>query len=104
MQRPVAAQSCHCSNRERVLLLSVSERALMFTSDLLKNKRFLVTGGGTGIGRALAERFLQLGATGYICGRRADVIQQTAKELAASAGAVIEAFACDVRDYDAVEK
>ena len=78
--------------------------ALMFTSDLLKNKRFLVTGGGTGIGRALAERFLQLGATGYICGRRAEVVAQTANELAASTGGAIEAFACDVRDHDDVEK
>jgi len=76
----------------------------MFTADLLKNKRFLVTGGGTGIGRALAERFLQLGATGYICGRRADVIQQTAKQLAASTGGVIEAFVCDVRYEEDVEK
>ena len=76
--------------------------ALMFTSDLLKNKRFLVTGGGTGIGRALAERFLQLGASGYICGRRAEVVEQTAKELSASTGGTCEAFALDVRDHDAV--
>jgi len=76
----------------------------MFTTDLLQDRRFLVTGGGTGIGRSLTERFLQLGASGYICGRRADVIQQTAKELAASTGGAIEAFACDVRDHDAVEK
>ena len=76
----------------------------MFNSDLLKGKRFLVTGGGTGIGRSLAERFLQLGATGYICGRRAEVVQQTAKELAASTGGVIESFACDVRYDDEVQK
>jgi NAD(P)-dependent dehydrogenase (short-subunit alcohol dehydrogenase family) len=76
----------------------------MFTNDLLKGKRFLVTGGGTGIGRSLANRFLQLGATGYICGRRAEVVEQTAKELAASTGGVIESFACDVRYDDEVEK
>ena len=45
----------------------------MFRQDLLKSKRVLITGGGTGLGRAIAERFLQLGATVYICGRRADV-------------------------------
>ena len=50
----------------------------MFTNDLLKGKRILITGGGTGIGRAMAERFLQLGATVYICGRRAEVVQKTA--------------------------
>jgi NAD(P)-dependent dehydrogenase (short-subunit alcohol dehydrogenase family) len=76
----------------------------MFTNDLLKNKRFLVTGGGTGIGRSLAERFLQLGANGYICGRRAEVVQKTAAELAVSTGGAIEAFTCDVRYGDDVEK
>jgi NAD(P)-dependent dehydrogenase (short-subunit alcohol dehydrogenase family) len=69
----------------------------MFTNDLLKGKRILITGGGTGIGRAMAERFLQLGATVYICGRRAQVVEQTAKELSASTGGTIEGFACDVR-------
>lgn len=76
----------------------------MFTSDLLKGKRALITGGGTGIGRALAERFLQLGATVYICGRRAGVVEQTAKELAGSTGGNIEGFACDVRYDEDVEK
>ncbi len=75
----------------------------MFTNDLLKGKRILITGGGTGIGRAMAERFLQLGATLYICGRRAEVVQQTATELAASTGGSIEGFACDVRYPDDVE-
>jgi len=76
----------------------------MFTSDLLKGKRILITGGGTGIGRAMAERFLRLGATLYICGRRAEVVQQTARELSAATGGTIEGFACDVRDREAVEQ
>ena len=76
----------------------------MFQSDLLKNKRILITGGGTGLGRAMAERFLQLGATIYICGRRADVLDQTSKELAASTGGQIRGLACDVRDREAVER
>jgi NAD(P)-dependent dehydrogenase (short-subunit alcohol dehydrogenase family) len=75
----------------------------MFTNDLLKGKRILITGGGTGIGRAMAERFLQLGATLYICGRRINVIQQTATELTAATGGSIEGFACDVRYPDDVE-
>jgi NAD(P)-dependent dehydrogenase (short-subunit alcohol dehydrogenase family) len=76
----------------------------MFSNDLLKDKRVLITGGGTGIGRAFAQRFLQLGATVHICGRRAEVVQQTATELAASTEGSIEGFACDVRDHDAVEQ
>src|SRR5208282_3466028 len=75
----------------------------MFTNDLLKGKRILITGGGTGIGRAMAERFLQLGATVYICGRRAEVVQKTAAELSASTGGSIEGFACDVRYPEGVE-
>lgn len=76
----------------------------MFTNDLLKGKRILITGGGTGIGRAMAERFLQLGATVYICGRRVEVVQQTAKELASATGGTIEGLPCDVRERDAVEQ
>ncbi|HVP56241.1 MAG TPA: SDR family oxidoreductase [Candidatus Eisenbacteria bacterium] len=76
----------------------------MFTNDLLKHKRVLITGGGTGIGRALAERFLQLGATVSICGRRADVVEKTAADLAAATGGTCEAFALDVRDTDAVDQ
>ncbi len=75
----------------------------MFTNDLLKDKRILITGGGTGIGRAMAERFLQLGAAVYICGRRLQVVEQTAKELAQSTGGAIEGFACDVRYTEDVE-
>ena len=75
----------------------------MFTKELLQGKRILITGGGTGLGRAMAERFLQLGAVVYICGRRLDVVQQTATELAASTGGKIEGFACDVRYSDDVD-
>jgi NAD(P)-dependent dehydrogenase (short-subunit alcohol dehydrogenase family) len=76
----------------------------MFQPDLLKSKRILITGGGTGLGRAMAERFLQLGAAVYICGRRADVLRQTCKELAGSTTGEIQSFVCDVRDRDAVEQ
>lgn len=76
----------------------------MFQPDLLKGKRILITGGGTGLGRAMAERFLQLGATVYICGRRADVLQHTCRELAARSSGQIGSFVCDVRERDAVEQ
>lgn len=75
----------------------------MFTKDLLKGKRILITGGGTGIGRAMAERFLHLGAKVFICGRRVDVVEQTAKELSTSTKGKIEGFKCDVRYTEDVE-
>ncbi len=76
----------------------------MFEPGLLKEKRILITGGGTGLGRAMAERFLQLGATVYICGRRAEVLQQTCNELSSRTGSSITGLPCDVRDLVAVEQ
>jgi NAD(P)-dependent dehydrogenase (short-subunit alcohol dehydrogenase family) len=73
----------------------------MFTPDLLHRKRILITGGGTGLGRGMAERFLELGAQVHICGRRAEVLKQTTAEL--SAHGPIHGIVCDVRDADAVE-
>jgi NAD(P)-dependent dehydrogenase (short-subunit alcohol dehydrogenase family) len=76
----------------------------MFQPDLLKSKRILITGGGTGLGRAMAERFMQLGAAVYICGRRAYILQQTCRELADRTSGEIGSFVCDVRERDAVEQ
>ncbi len=73
----------------------------MFRSDLLLNKRILITGGGTGLGKGMAQRFLELGATVHICGRREEVLEQTAEEL--SPKGTIHAIPCDVRRLDAVE-
>jgi NAD(P)-dependent dehydrogenase (short-subunit alcohol dehydrogenase family) len=51
----------------------------------------------------MAQRFLELGATVYICGRRESVLKQTAAELAAATGGTIQAIPCDVRNLEAVE-
>ncbi len=75
----------------------------MFQSDLLKGKRILVTGGGTGLGRSMAHRYLELGANVIICGRREDVLKQTVEELHKDTGGEIEAIGCDVRVPTAVE-
>jgi NAD(P)-dependent dehydrogenase (short-subunit alcohol dehydrogenase family) len=76
----------------------------MFQTDLLRNKRILITGGGTGLGKATAHRFLELGAEVYICGRREDVLAATAKELSERTGGKIHFQRCDVRDAAAVEE
>ena len=76
----------------------------MVQPDLLLNKRVLITGGGTGLGKAAAQRFLELGAEVYICGRREDVVASTAQELHLRTGGRIQARRCDVRDAAAVEE
>jgi NAD(P)-dependent dehydrogenase (short-subunit alcohol dehydrogenase family) len=75
----------------------------MFQPDLLAGKRILITGGGTGLGKSMGRRFLELGAELAICGRRADVLEKTACEHAAATGGKVTTHACDVRDVEAVE-
>jgi len=75
----------------------------MFAPDLLRNKRILITGGGTGLGKGMAHRFLELGAIVHICGRREDVLEETATELATATQGEIHAIPCDVRNLEAVE-
>lgn len=76
----------------------------MFQEDLLKNKRVLITGGGTGLGKAAAQRFLELGATVYICGRHHEVLASTEAELRERTGGLIHSRPCDVRDGAKVEE
>ncbi|MEI2734160.1 MAG: SDR family oxidoreductase [Rhodoblastus sp.] len=74
-----------------------------FEADLLKGKRALVTGGGTGLGKAIGARLMQLGADLVICGRRREVLQDTAQEFAQQFGRFVEIEQCDIRDADAVD-
>ena len=75
---------------------------LMFREGLMAGERILVTGGGTGLGREMAEAFLKLGATVYICGRRQNKLDETAAELTALHGGKIVGMACDIRDAGAI--
>lgn len=75
----------------------------MFQADLLKDRVILVTGGGTGLGRAMGERFLELGARLAICGRRQEVVEQAAAEMASQKQGETFATPCDVRQPDQVD-
>src|SRR5437867_70466 len=76
----------------------------MFASDLLKGKKILVTGGGTGLGKSIGERYLELGAELVICGRRKEVLDATADEFRTKiAGAKVSTVVVDIRDADSVE-
>jgi len=75
----------------------------MFRDDLLKGKRILVTGGGTGLGRSMAEKYLQLGAELYLCGRRKLVLDETAAQMMSAWGGSVKTFGVDIRDAAAVD-
>jgi NAD(P)-dependent dehydrogenase (short-subunit alcohol dehydrogenase family) len=75
----------------------------MFQADLLRDKRILITGGGTGLGKSMGRRFLQLGARLTICGRRTEVLAETKAEFDADYTGRTAAVPCDIRDPAAVE-
>ena len=75
---------------------------LMFRPGLMKGERILITGGGTGLGKVMAEACAMLGAEVYIWGRRGNVIEDTAKELSDAHGAKVVGMACDIRVPEAI--
>ncbi len=73
----------------------------MFTENTLKDKTILITGGGSGLGLAMAKGFSQFGARVAICGRTEEKLKKAVAEIAQSGNPVIYRV-CDVRDYEAV--
>ena len=76
----------------------------MFNDQLLAGRRILVTGGGTGLGKSMAARFLQLGAEVHICGRRKAVCDDTATELMDLHGGHVTSHGVDIRNPLAVDE
>jgi len=75
----------------------------MFKDGLFKGKRILVTGGGTGLGKEIAAKYLELGAELWICGRRAGVLDDAAKELTDRHGGSVRTHVVDIRDAQAAD-
>ena len=71
-------------------------------SDLLADHHIVVTGGGTGLGRAMAQRFAELGAAVTINGRRPDPLAETVADIE-EAGGTAEGIPCNVRDPNEVQ-
>jgi NAD(P)-dependent dehydrogenase (short-subunit alcohol dehydrogenase family) len=74
-----------------------------FSTDLLAGKRILITGGGTGLGRGVAQHFVRHGAQVHIWGRRPAVLAEAVAEIAGGDQDAAHAQSVDVRDYDAVD-
>src|SRR5690349_19146645 len=73
----------------------------IFRDSLFADRTIVVSGGGTGIGRATARELAALGAHVVICSRSADHLEPTRAAIAAAGGAVT-ALACNIRDPEAV--
>ena len=75
----------------------------MLREDSLKDKVIVITGGGTGLGKAMGKYFVELGANLVIASRKMDVLEATAKELSKGNDQTILPVQCDVTDYASVE-
>ncbi len=75
----------------------------MFQNNLLKGKKILITGGGTGLGKEMTAAYARLGAETVICGRRDNVLRETAKEIEGETGAKCTPVACDIRVAQAIQ-
>lgn len=76
---------------------------MMLPPDALANEVIVVTGGGTGLGKAMATMFSKAGAQVCICSRKESVIQKTASEIETLTRNKVIAVVCDVRKPDDVE-
>jgi NAD(P)-dependent dehydrogenase (short-subunit alcohol dehydrogenase family) len=74
----------------------------MLRDDALSGKTIVVTGGGSGLGKAMTQYFLELGAKVAITSRNLEKLQTTADELSSLTGGECFAVSCDVREYDQV--
>ncbi|HLP64424.1 SDR family oxidoreductase [Flavobacterium sp.] len=77
--------------------------AKMLRDDALKGKTIVVTGGGSGLGKAMTKYFLELGANVAISSRDIEKLKTTAAELEKETGGTCLPIQCDVRHYDQVE-
>ncbi len=76
----------------------------MLRDGALKGSTIVVTGGGTGLGKAMSKYFLELGANVVITSRKLEVLEKTAAELSEQTGSKVLPLACDVRNYAEVEE
>src|SRR5258707_2038762 len=83
---------------------SLARKPALFNDNLLAGRRILVPGGGPGLGKSMAARFLELGAEIHICGRRKIVGDETATELMDLYGGRVTSHGVDIRNPLAVDE
>ncbi|MFN5071133.1 MAG: SDR family oxidoreductase [Cyclobacteriaceae bacterium] len=76
----------------------------MLRENCFKNKTIIITGGGTGLGRAMGKYLLELGANLVITSRKLEVLQKAALELQEQTGGRVLPVTCNVRKYEEIEK
>ncbi len=76
----------------------------IYRADLLQGEKILVTGGGTGLGKSMAQAFAAHGAEVIIWGRRGSVLDETAAELREATGGKITGQAVDIRNAGAIDE
>ena len=76
----------------------------MLRENALKDQVIIITGGGSGLGKAMTTYFLELGASAVITSRNLEKLEGTAQELREKTGGEVLPLACDVRHYDQVEQ
>uniref|UniRef100_A0A3B3CU96 2,4-dienoyl CoA reductase 1, mitochondrial n=1 Tax=Oryzias melastigma TaxID=30732 RepID=A0A3B3CU96_ORYME len=74
------------------------EEGVMLPAGSFSNKVAFITGGGTGLGKAMTTVLSQLGAQCVIASRKLEVLQKTATEISSLTGKEVHAVQCDVRD------
>lgn len=77
---------------------------LMLKDGALQGKSYIITGGGTGLGKAMTEGLLRLGAKVAITSRKSEVLENTKAELESLTGGEVLALTCDVRDPNSVDE
>src|SRR4051794_17153672 len=75
----------------------------MLKPGALKDRTIIITGGGTGLGRAMGKYFLELGANLVITSRKKDVLDKAADDLMKETGGQVLAVPCDVRKYEEID-
>jgi len=86
-----------------ILNFYMSYTQKMLRDEALEGKNIVVTGGGSGLGKAMTKYFMELGAKVAITSRNLDKLKNTAKELEEATGGHCLPVKCDVRNYDEVE-